>query len=72
MKQPRKSATVSKKATEQDILNAKRWVAFEEACRAPFPTLTDEWNNFFIKMGDCNSKPGELSELIDIAIEGDK
>lgn len=69
MKTPKKSATVSKKANEQDILNAKRWVAFEEACRAPFPTLTDEWNNFFIKMGDCNSKPGELSELIDIAIE---
>jgi len=59
------SISVNNKSLKKDAL---RWQAFENACRLPYEQLSDEWNTFFIRMGYTDSKPGELSELIDRAI----
>lgn len=71
MKVPRK-AVVSKRVSEDDKLNATRWVAFIKASTLAYEYLTEEWLDFFSAQSDPQSASTELVRLIDIAILRDE
>ncbi len=62
----KKTISVTKKSVEAEAL---RWREFVKACSVPYENLSDEWYEFFVKMGYTDSKIGELSKLADKAIE---
>lgn len=72
MKTPRKSATVSVKASKQQILYAQKWLQFVAHCQIPWESLSPAWQEFFYAMGTTECTSDELNSLITIAIEGDK
>lgn len=71
MKIPRKSATVSKKVSDQQIVDARRWNDFIRASGVPFSELTEEWKDFFDAQSDTATASFKLVKLIDIASEHD-
>lgn len=72
MKQPKKSATVSVKASQQQILDAQKWNEFVTHCQIQWECLSPAWQEFFYNMGDTGSSSELLNESISKAIEGDK
>lgn len=72
MKQPRKSSTVSVKASQQQILDAEKWLQFVAHCQIAWEELSPAWQEFFYAMGTTECTSDELNSLITIAIEGDK
>lgn len=70
MKTPKK-VVVSKKVSDQQIIDAQRWNCFIAASALPFEQLTESWLDVF----DCQSNPEtastELVRLVDIAIKND-
>lgn len=71
MKTP-KRVVVSKKLSDEEKLNASRWIAFIKASGTPIQELSDEWYNFFDKQADVATASVELVRLIDIAIAKDE
>lgn len=72
MKTPRKSATVSVKASQQQILDAQKWLQFVTHCQIAWESLSPAWQEFYYAMGTTECTSDELNSLIMIAIEGDK
>jgi GH35 family endo-1,4-beta-xylanase len=72
MKQPKKSATVSVKASQQQILDAQKWLQFVAHCQIKWECLSPDWQEFYYNMGDTGSSSELLNESISKAIEGDK
>lgn len=72
MKTPRKSATVSVKASKQQILDAQKWLQFVAHCQIRWESLSPAWQEFYYNMGDTGSSTELLNESISKAIEGDK
>lgn len=72
MKTPRKSATVSVKASKQQILDAQKWNEFVTHCQIKWEYLSPAWQEFYYHMGDTGSSSELLNESISKAIEGDK
>lgn len=72
MKQPNKSATVSVKASKQQILDAEKWNEFVTHCQVPWENLSPAWQEFYYNMGDTGSSSELLNDSISLAIEGDK
>ena len=72
MKTPRKSATVSVKASQQQILDAQKWNEFVTHCQIAWENLSPAWQEFFYNMGSTESSSQLLNESISKAIEGDK
>lgn len=72
MKQPKKSTTVSVKASQQQILDAQKWLQFVAHCQIAWEELSPAWQEFFYAMGTTECSSDELNSLITIAIEGDK
>lgn len=72
MKQPKKSATVSVKASQQQILDAQKWLQFVAHCQIAWEGLSPAWQEFYYAMGTTECTSDELNSLITIAIEGDK
>lgn len=72
MKQPRKSATVSVKASQQQILDAQKWLQFVAHCQIKWESLSPAWQEFYYNMGDTGFSSELLNESITKAIEGDK
>lgn len=72
MKTPRKSATVSVKASKQQILDAKKWNEFVTHCQIKWESLSQAWQEFYYNMGDTGSSTELLNESISKAIEEDK
>jgi len=71
MKTP-KRAVVSKKITDIQIQDAKRWEAFLIASGTPFISLSNEWLTFFDEQSNIETASTELVRLIDIAILKDE
>ena len=71
MKTP-KRAVVSKKVSDDEKLNAKRWEAFLVASGTPFLSLSNEWLAFFDAQSNIETASTELVRLIDLAIEKDE
>lgn len=71
MKIPRKSATVSKKVTDEQLQNAIRWEKFLIASGTPYGNLTDEWHHFFSAQAEIATASYMLERFIDAAIEAD-
>jgi len=71
MKQPRKSTTVSVKASQQQILDAQKWLQFVAHCQIAWESLSPAWQEFYYHMGDTGSSSELLNESISKAIEGD-
>lgn len=72
MKIPRKSATVSKKLTDEIVQNANRWTQFIIHSGIRFEDLSDEWLSVFDAQAEISTAQTELVRLIDLAIEADK
>ena len=72
MKTSKKSATVSVKASKQQILDAQKWNEFVTHCQIAWECLSPAWQEFFYNMGDTGSSSELLNESISKAIEGDK
>ena len=72
MKTSKKSATVSVKASKQQILDAQKWNEFVTHCQIRWECLSPAWQEFFYNMGDTGSSSELLNESISKAIEGDK
>ena len=72
MKQPKKSATVSVKVSQQQILDAQKWLQFVAHCQIRWECLSPAWQEFYFAMGTTECTSDELNSLIMIAIEGDK
>lgn len=72
MKQPKKSVTVSVKASKQHILDAEKWNEFVTHCQIRWECLSPAWQDFYYHMGDTGSSSELLNESISLAIEGDK
>ena len=70
MKTP-KRAVVSKKVSDDEKLNAKRWCAFLEASGVPFNQLTPTWLDVFDAQSDPSTASSVLVELVDIAMTQD-
>lgn len=71
MKTPRKSATVSKKITDEIVANSNRWIQFIIHSGVRFEDLSDEWVQFFDQQAEISTASTELVRLIDIAITQD-
>lgn len=69
---PRKTSVVSRKVSDEEKLNSKRWEAFLQASGMPFSQLTEEWKDFFDGQSDTATASTELVRLIDIAIMEDE
>lgn len=67
-----KTAVVSKKVSDQQIIDASRWKAFIYASTLAYEYLTEEWLDFFSAQSDPTVAGTELVRLIDIAIEKDE
>lgn len=72
MKQPKKSATVSVKVSQQQILDAQKWLQFVAHCQIAWEDLSPAWQEFYFAMGTTECTSDELNSLITIAIEGEK
>lgn len=72
MKTPRKSATVSAKASQQQILDAQKWNEFVAHCQIKWEDLSPAWQDFYYNMGETTASTELLNESINKAIEGDK
>jgi len=72
MKTPSKSATVSIKVSQQQILDAQKWLQFVAHCQIAWENLSPAWQEFFYNMGDTGSSGELLNESIIKAIEGEK
>lgn len=72
MKTPKKSATVSAKASKQQILDAQKWLQFVAHCQIQWEELSPAWQEFYYNMGDTGSSSELLNESISKAIEGGK
>lgn len=72
MKQPKKSATVSVKASQQQILDAQKWNEFVTHCQIAWESLSPAWQDFYYNMGETTASTELLNESITKAIEGDK
>lgn len=72
MKIPKKSATVSVKASQQQILDAQKWLQFVAHCQIAWESLSPAWQEFFYNMGETTASTELLNESISKAIEGDK
>jgi len=72
MKIPRKSATVSKKLTDEIVANCHRWTQFIIHSGVRFEDLSDEWVLFFDAQAEISTASTELVRLIDLAIDADK
>ena len=71
MSAPKKKAVVSKKLSDQQIVDAARWNDFIRASGVPFEELTEEWKDFFDAQSDPLTASFKLVKLIDIAGEHD-
>lgn len=71
MKTPRK-VVVSKKLSEQQIVDAARWKAFIKASGTSYENITEEWWAFFEAQSDPASASTQLVRLIDLAILKDE
>lgn len=72
MSLPKKKAIVSRKVSDDQLQDAKRWNCFIAASSLPFEQLTDAWLDVFDSQSNPESASTELVRLIDIAIERDK
>ena len=72
MKTSKKSATVSVKASKQQILDAQKWNEFVTHCQIAWEQLSPAWQEFFYNMGETTASTELLNESISKAIEGDK
>lgn len=72
MKTPKKSATVSTKASKQQILDAQKWNEFVTHCQIRWEYLSPAWQEFYYAMGSTECTSDELNSLVTIAIEGGK
>lgn len=72
MKTPKKSATVSVKASKQQILDAEKWNEFVTHCQIAWESLSPAWQDFYYNMGETTASTELLNESITKAIEGDK
>ena len=70
MKTPRK-AVVSKRVSDDEKLNAQRWVHFLAASALPFEQLSDAWLDVFDSQSNPESASTELVRLVDVAIKND-
>lgn len=67
-----KTAVVSKKVTDEIVLNATRWEAFIYASTLAYEYLSESWLAFFDAQSDPTVAGTELVRLIDIAIAQDE
>lgn len=67
MKTPRK-AVVSKRVSDDQILNSQRWEKFLIASGTPYENLNAEWLAFFDGQAEISTAQTELVRLIDLAI----
>lgn len=72
MKSPKKSATVTVKASQQQILDAQKWNEFVTHCQIAWESLSPAWQEFYYNMGETTASTELLNESISLAIEGDK
>lgn len=72
MKTPRKSATVSKKMSDEILANSNRWTQFIIHSGVRFEDLSDEWVAFFDQQAEISTAQTELVRLIDLAILKDE
>lgn len=72
MRAPKKSATVSVKTSQQQILDAEKWLQFVAHCQIRWEELSPTWQEFYYAMGTTECTSDELNSLITIAIEGEK
>lgn len=68
----KKKAVVSRKVSDEEKLNSKRWEAFIQASGTPFLSLSNEWLAFFDGQSNIETASTELVRLIDIAITKDE
>ena len=71
MSLPKKKAIVSRKVSDDQLQDAKRWNCFIAASSLPFEQLTDAWLSFFDSQSNPQSASTELVRLVDIAIKND-
>lgn len=62
---------MSKKVSDQQIEDARRWSDFIRASGVPFSELTEEWKDFFDAQSDTATASFKLVKLLDIACEHD-
>lgn len=70
MKTPRK-AVVTKRVSDQQIIDAARWQAFIAASGLPYNQLTPTWLDAFDAQSDPSTASTLLVELVDIAMAQD-
>jgi hypothetical protein len=69
MSVPKKKAVVSKKITDQQIQDSKKWQEFVYQCQVQWDNMEENWKDFFYVIGDstqCNSE--EINAAIDKAM----
>lgn len=72
MSVPKKKAVVSKKVSDEQLQNSKRWEKFLVASGTPYVNLTDEWHKFFSAQAEIATASYMLERFIDAAIAKDE
>lgn len=72
MSVPKKKAVVSKKVTDEIVLNANRWTQFIIHSGVRFEDLSNEWVEFFDAQAEISTAQTELVRLVDLAIAKDE
>lgn len=72
MATPKKKAVVSRKVSDEQLKNAKRWEQFIIHSGIRFEDLSNEWVLFFDAQAEISTAQTELVRLIDMAIAKDE
>lgn len=67
-----KTAVVSKKVSDTQLLNSQRWEAFVINCQIPWDDLSEPWKDFYETMAPNGASSEDIVKAIDAAIESDK
>jgi hypothetical protein len=65
---PKRTATVSKKLSDDTLKNNARWNFFVEQCQIAWDDLSEEAKDFYCAMGNTQSKAEDINKAIDKAI----
>lgn len=67
-----KKAIVSRKVSDDQLLNHKRWEAFVINCQIPWDNLSESWKDFYETMAPNGANSEDIVKAIDLAIAEDE
>lgn len=71
MSVPKKKAIVSRKVSDEQLINSKRWEEFVINCQVAWDDLSEPWKDFYETMAPNGANSEDIVKAIDLAIAQD-